>query len=621
MSKKFNSIVFIGLIHLLTFKVWAQDKEIKKADKFFEDKDIVSALEWYEKAHEKSSEDPYVNLRIAQCHLLTRNKGKALSYAYTAVKKSSKPTSEMYYALAESNHYIHNFDSAIVYYKRSDPGNTNKRIISKKLNECAFGKKYLAQPSEAKITNTGPIINSAHLEYLPYITADGMRLYFTSRRPGSTGNKTDADGRPFEDIYTSFNKGGAWDTPVNVGSPLNTAIHDACVGLAPDGQKMFVYKGSNGGDIYESELSGHQWSTPKALEAVNTEFFESTACLSPDGRSLYFVRKAMGSRDIFVCQKNVGGAWSKPRKLEAINTEYDEDCPFIHPDGKTLYFSSKGHSSMGGYDIFKSVRNEKGVWSIPENLGFPINSASDDVYFVLTANGRLGFYSSDKEGGLGQQDLYSIRMPVSLNPELTLLKGNVKDEATGNAIEATISITDNETKELVAQFNSNKQTGEYLIPLPSGKNYGIAIESKGHLFHSENIDFDSKGGYKELKKDITLPSVKSGARVVLKNIFFPSGQAILQPQSTAELNRLALLLKQNSSVRIEISGHTDNTGDEAANVKLSQLRAKTVADYLIANGVQGSRLLSKGYGSSVPVASNTSEEGRQMNRRTEFKIL
>jgi outer membrane protein OmpA-like peptidoglycan-associated protein len=322
-----------------------------------------------------------------------------------------------------------------------------------------------------------------------------------------------------------------------------------------------------------------------------------------------------------VCNRTSNNVWSKPRKLESINTEFDEDSPFIHPDGKTLYFSSKGHSSMGGYDIFKCTKTGTG-WSIPENLGYPINTPGDEIYFVLAADGKVGFYSSDKEGGLGKQDIYSIRMPVpEKEPELELLTGVVKDAATNQAIEADITITDNTTKEVVSKAKSNAEDGKYLVAIPCGKNYGIAIEKKGHLFHSENVNLPCTQGYKEIKKEIKLVEAKQGAKVVLKNIFFDTGKSDLRLESTSELLRLVKLLTENPTIRIEISGHTDNIGDAKINQTLSETRANSVMNFLISNGIAKTRLVAKGYGSSQPIDTNDSEAGRQNNRRTEFKIL
>jgi outer membrane protein OmpA-like peptidoglycan-associated protein/Tol biopolymer transport system component len=615
----FILICFLLLINMQGFS--QDDRLVKKADKFYDERNFFAALKAYEQALDQDKKSGYINYMVAKCYLETSPRTKALQFAYTAVKNTAKPSADMYLTLGEAYHINHLFDSAIYFYQKSDPGNSNKKVVSKLVRECNFGKQYIAAPVNVKITNAGPLVNTAFHEYLPYITADMSKLYFTSRRPGSTGGKKDAEGTAYEDIYISVNKGGAWDTPSNPGSPLNADGHDACVGLSEDGQVMFVYKGSNGGDIYTSELKGSKWTVPSPMP-LNTEFFESTAGLSPDGRTLYFVRRiGEGNRDIYECSRTVGGAWSKPRKLIGISTEFDDDAPFIHPDGKTLYFSSKGHSSMGGYDIFKSVKTTNG-WSTPENLGYPINTAGDDIYFVLTADGKIGFYASEKEEGFGKQDIYSIRMPVTeKQPELALLKGTVKDATTGKAVDAEITVVDNETKETIGKFNSNASTGEYLISLPSGKNYGVTIEKDEHLFYSENVYLSSKEGYKEIRKEIRLTSAKSGSKVVLKNIFFESGKSELRPQSTTELQRLVKVLKDNPAIKIEISGHTDNVGDPKANQALSEMRAQEVMNYLVLNGIDKSRITAKGYGSSMPLESNDTEEGRMQNRRTEFKIL
>ncbi|WP_028979701.1 OmpA family protein [Sporocytophaga myxococcoides] len=615
-------IIFILSALLFSFKSFSQDEKlIKKADKLFEEKNFFQALGMYEQALEQKKTDPYVNFRIAQCYYLTSPKTKALKFAADAVANSVAPTGEMYFLLAQSYQLNHNFDKAIEFYKKSDPGNKNKRAISKLITECENGKGYIKNPVDFKISNAGPIVNTQFQEYLPYITPDLSELYFTSRRTGSTGGKKEYDGLYFEDIYVSQNKGGAWDTPQNMGTPINSDLHDACIGIAPSGETMFIYKSSNGGDIYMSEKKGNQWTKPEPL-SINTPFFETSACLSPDERTLYFVRAEnfQANRDIYYCSRTLGGKWSVPKKLEGINTPYDEDAPFIHPDGKTLYFSSKGHSTMGGYDIFKSEKTATGGWSTPVNLGYPLNTAGEDVYFVLSANGKIGYYSSDKEGGQGRQDLYSVRMPVSEEPELALLKGTVKDE-TGKPLDADITITDNSSREVVAKFSSNSANGKYMVALPSGKNYGITIEKKGKLFYSENVFLSEKDGYKELKNDVQLQSAKSGATVVLKNIFFDSGKSDLRPESTIELQKLVKLLQENPAIKIEISGHTDNTGNADANLALSKTRAQKVSEYLFSSGVSNNRLIYKGYGSTKPIADNSTEEGRQKNRRTEFKIL
>lgn len=615
--------IFI-LVILIPLGIYCQslEKLSAKGDAYFKDQKFTKALEFYEQAYEIDSKNANVNFKIGQCYLATFPKSKSLKYLRQAIEGSAKPSKEMCLAYAMSLHINHQFDKAIEYYKKADPGNTNARETSKYIKECEFGKKYVASPQDFKITNLGERINTPQAEYLPRITADMMTMYFTSRRTGSTGNKLDVDGSPFEDVYRCKNKGGAWDQPELLSKPINSDIHDACVGISEDGQTVFVYKGSNGGDIYEAELKGDKWSDLKPV-SINSEFFESSPSLSPDERKIFFVKKTTnGSKDIYTCSRGVHGAWSKPVKIsDNINTVYDEESPYMHPDGKTLYFSSKGHSSMGGYDIFKSTYTA-GSWSIPENLGYPLNSTLDDVYFVLTADGKIGFYSSEKETGFGKQDLYSVRTPTSYHrPDLTLFTGKITDAISNLPLEAKIFISNNESNELVAELHSNAKTGEYLISLPSGINYNITVEKTEYLFHSENVHASLNEGFKKMYKDVKLITMKPGASVILNNLFFESGKNNLSEESNNELFRLIKLLKTTPKLRLEISGHTDNTGNLNANQKLSEERAKAVVDFLITNGIDKSRVIPKGYGPDKPVASNDTPEGRQLNRRTEFKVL
>jgi len=274
---------------------------------------------------------------------------------------------------------------------------------------------------------------------------------------------------------------------------------------------------------------------------------------------------------------------------------------------------------MGGYDIFKSVF-ENGKWSEPENIGYPVNTPDDDVFFSIAANGMHGYFSSIRADGCGERDLYRVTFKAK-PPQLVLLKGNVLDSKTKKPIEADIVIVDNQSNQEISTFKSNSETGKYLISLPSGHDYGITVKADNYLFHSENINFPKTYSYKEINKDILLKSISVGNKIVLNNIFFDFGKATLRSESKMELDRLTKLLNDIPTLKIEISGHTDNVGTQEANVKLSRERAKSVVDYLIENHISTERLKFEGYGFSQPIAPNDTEENMQLNRRTEFKIL
>jgi outer membrane protein OmpA-like peptidoglycan-associated protein len=485
---------------------------------------------------------------------------------------------------------------------------------------------------------------------------------FTARRPNSTGGKIDPQlNENFEDIYISYKQtDGSWSKSKNIGEPINSNDHDANSGISNDGQRFAIYLGkSNGGDLYESRLTGDIWSKPESMgKNINTkDFHESSACYSPDGNVLYFVSDkngGLGDHDIYMSKLDEKGNWGEAVNLgSVINTPYSEEGVYMHPDGKTLYFSSQGHSSMGGFDIFKSVYNDKSkAWSKPENIGYPVNTTDDDVFFVISASGRRGYYTSMAADSRGLRDLYVVTFlgsekQVVLNNEdnllasvaapikevvvapivevkeaqLTILKGVITDALTTNFLEAEIEIVDNQANVVIATFKSNSATGKYLVSLPAGKNYGIAVKKDGYLFHSENFDIPSTSAFQTVEKDVALKGLKVGSKIVLKNIFFDLDKASLRPESTAELNRLIKLMADVPTLKIELSGHTDSQGADNYNQSLSEKRAKAVVDYLTNAGVAAGRLVSVGYGETQPISTNETKEGRQLNRRTEFKVL
>jgi outer membrane protein OmpA-like peptidoglycan-associated protein len=323
----------------------------------------------------------------------------------------------------------------------------------------------------------------------------------------------------------------------------------------------------------------------------------------------------------------------------------------MHPDGVTLYFSSKGHNTMGGYDIFKTSF-VNGKWKTPENLGYPINGPDDDVFFVVGGSGNRAYFASAKQGGFGDKDLYRITF---LGPEkepllntqdqliaaiakpvnnlkienavdlklakLTLLKGKVHDSKNNDALEAAIDLIDNDKNTIVATFKSNSSTGKYLVTLPSGKNYGISVKREGYLFHSENFNLPENADFQEFDLDVALKKIEIGSTIVLRNIFFDSDKSTLKPESANELERLIKLLKDNPNLKIELASHTDSDGSEEYNLKLSDNRSASVVAYIIDKGISSARLVAKGYGETKPIAENETPQGKQKNRRTEFKIL
>ncbi|GAC1372785.1 MAG: hypothetical protein NVS3B25_26080 [Hymenobacter sp.] len=624
----------------------------------------AQALPHFLAAQQFNPNNAGLNVKIGDCYLSSATKTAALPYLQKAARLDATADARTHYLLARALHLSAKWAEALAEYQRAQPVGSNTRNgdagavsatdLQRRMQECRNGQQLMAHPVRVFIDNAGPELNSAASDYGPVVSADESTIFITSRRAGSTGGKKDPEGDGyFEDIYQATWLGKAWSRAANLGPPVNTDDHNATVGLAPDGQRMLVYAGTNGGDLLEANLGGRTWSKPRQMGArINTKSHETSASYSPDGRFLYFVSDrpegGQGGADIYKVEME---SRTPPVNLgPVINTPYGEEGVFMQPDGKTIFFSSEGHNSMGGYDIFKSVF-ENGRWSEPENLGWPINTPDDDIFFVTSASGRHGYYSSDRPGGLGAKDIYRITFlgpekPPLLSEEdqllasrlapmkqtvlapavavataqVTILKGTVTDDATQQPLEAAIDLVDNGSGQTIATFRSNAASGKYLVSLPSGTNYGIVVRQEGYLFHSENFDLPAGAAYAEVVKDIPLKRLEVGTTIVLRNIFFDTGKATLRKESTAELERLQKLLAETPALKLEMAGHTDDVGEAAMNQDLSRRRAQAVVAYLTQHGIAAARLTAAGYGETRPVAPNTSKAGRQLNRRTEFKV-
>jgi outer membrane protein OmpA-like peptidoglycan-associated protein len=711
------------------------------------------ALKHFLDAYRIDSTNANINYKLGFCYLQSATeKSKALPFLEKAIKNVSHNYDEMeprekkapenvYYLLGVAYRLANKFNESTTYFNKFKDivGDKNKELtteLEKQVETNFTAIEFSKDTAVVTIINLGDSVNSSYPEYSPVVSADESTLIFTSRRPGSTGNdKTDSD-MFFEDIYFCTKKeNGTWSSPRSIGANINTNDNEADIGLSADGQMLFVYRGVNGGDIYYSVLEGETWGTLIALNAnINSKAWETHATLSIDGNTLYFVsdRKegGFGGRDIWRCVKLPNGQWSMPLNLgPTINTAYDEDAPFIHPDGVTLFFSSTGHKNMGGFDIFKSIKDDDGKWSVPENLKAPINTTDDDIFYVQSVDGKRGYFSSVRAGGKGEKDLYMINYEQSIVEPLALIKGyltfdgtskvpsNVQIMATdmesglivqdvkpnsitgkyililnpGNegktytlSFEAegyqpinetitipanasyqeinkelslkvinmeskvlgTISVTgkvknqedqiipgvkiivkDNLSGKLVDTYYTSSDSGSYYFVLDRGKNYNISYEAEGYLFQSENVNVPKQPEFSVLTKNIILEKVKAGAKIVLNNIFFDSNKATLRKESNLELEKVLKLLKDYPDLKIEVAGHTDSKGNDAVNLKLSQTRSQSVVAALIKKGIDGKRLVAKGYGETMPVAPNTLPNGKpdlkgmQQNRRVELKIL
>lgn len=516
-------------------------------------------------------------------------------------------------ALVAVNHFLEN-PTLNEYSIRS--GNYRKRTYEFALN---YAKEHPFKNYVFSTQNISPNINSKDLEYFPSLTIDGKKMIFTRR----IGND--------EDFYESSYDKGEWTKASPLEGRINTNLNEGAQNVSQDGQ-VLIFTGCNypegegSCDLYISyKTKSGTWTEPENMgPIINTDFWESSPSLSPDKRELYFSSSrsgGYGGKDIWVSRKNMNGKWARPVNLgPEINTSGDEGCPFIHPDNQTLYFNSNGHPGYGTTDLFLSRKTDSG-WQVPTNLGYPINTIDDEGSLVVASDGITSYYASERADSKGGLDIYTFKLPGELSAQKTLwISGKVFDKKTGNGLPSAVELSIPGKYKMISKLQTDEE-GNYLITLPAGKEYAFNVNRKGYLFYSENFSLINPENDSAQIIDISLQPLEAGSQIVLRNIFFDSKQFKLKPESFEELNRVVQLMKENPRLRILISGHTDNVGNPADNLALSNNRAKAVVNYLASQGIEISRLTSKGFGETKPLESNETEKGKSRNRRTELNIL
>lgn len=490
----------------------------------------------------------------------------------------------------------------------------------KLLRDCEFSIEALKRQVPFKPINMGPEINTAADEYLPVATADEATLIFTRKIDNN------------EDFYKSDKQAGKWKNAIYLSNAINTpTFNEGAQSISQDGKYLFFTgcnrpDGQGRCDIYIAQKKGDDWGKPFSISSpLNTTGWEAQPSVSADGRTIYFVsnrKGGYGGYDIWKSQLTEKG-WTQPENMGPnINTIYDEQSPFIHPDDSTFYFCSNGWPGMGGKDLFISRLGSDGKWKKPENLGSPINSSGDENGLTLTANGAYAFFSSNNLQGFGGYDVYTFELPINLRPNVVAyVKGRVSDAKTKAPLDADVEIVDLEKNIVVYHDNSSEDSGEFLATLTSGKNYGLTISKQGYLFYSDNFSLIGHMPKTSFNIAVDLSAIEVGGKVILKNIFFDTNKFDLKMESKSELAKLIQFLDLNPTVGVEISGFTDDVGNDQANQVLSENRAKAVYNYLLGAKITASRMVFKGYGKTGPIAPNTSDENRAKNRRTEFKII
>jgi len=494
-------IVLVFLASVLTAHSQENSKEFKKsfntANNKYKIGDYYGALKMYNELYKENTEDKELNFYMGVCNYSIRNYVKAEEHF---LKSSSSVSLELFRYKASIAHINMKFKKALNYYNAYKLISGDKDISNEEINRLVQKTKYAELAIKDKrnvlVQNVGVTINTEHQEYVPLISADEKMMLFTSRRPGSTGGMLDPNDRPFEDVYMSVKINNTWNVPTQLNTEINTPTNDACVGLSADGQTLFLFKPSEDlrtGDLYESRMGLDDWETPTKLGSnINSEYNETSASITLDDKVLYFSSDrpgGHGGKDIYMVIRLPNGKWSNAMNLgPTVNTPYDEDAPFIHTDKKTLYFSSQGHQNMGGYDVFKTVF-EKGIWTIPENLKYPINTVQDDIFYVLSANGKVGYYSSSREGGLGGQDIYKVVLKDEFIKQ-HVLKAIVMSKSGKRPLSAKITLIENESKKVNGIYKSNNNTGRFIMLVNPEKSYNIIIESKNHHSFTAEFEFD-----------------------------------------------------------------------------------------------------------------------------------
>jgi tetratricopeptide (TPR) repeat protein len=475
-----------------------QLRALADADIYFEIGDYRSALNAYLPLYEVDSNHEHLGYKIGVCYFQLREPTVAQPYLELAKEKGEE---EAYYFLSAIYHLEEDFDTEIALLQQYKNFSIEHQVpidrVNKLIESANYAKELIRKPGNVDIVNAGKIVNSPYHEYAPLVYGPENELFFTSRRANTNGGLKDPNGDYFEDIYLSMKENGYWTIPKSLNNNINTPTNDASVGISQDGQILYLFRTNDdlvSGDLYESRLEADGWGKPVKLgPQINSNYVESSASISNDERVLYFSSNrpgGFGGKDIYRVVKLPTGNWSLPQNLgPTVNTPMDEDAPFIHVDNKTLYFSSNGHKTMGGYDIFLTEINEAGMWSEPLNMGYPVNTVANDLYFVMSPDKQNGYYSSAQKGGFGGQDIYVITFKLYAEI-LSVVKGGVfAGSGSPIPIGAKVTLIDSETREIQGIYKANEKNGKFIMVIAPERAYTMIVEADGYHTYSEQLTF------------------------------------------------------------------------------------------------------------------------------------
>ena len=639
-------------------------KHVANGDAYYSEKGI-----WYNDAYNEylqalvyNNTNAELNYKTGAAALFSDKKEDAAGFLLKAIGLKADVAPDVLLLTGRSLQYSGRFSEAIekfTAYLGSTGKKSRKNVLFARecIQECTSALEITKDTLRISVENAGQNINSVSDDYSEVLSADGKTMYFASRREMAKSGKRHPDSKFDENIFISRLINGSWEQAISGGKDLNTKYCEAPLYINSTNDMLYVYTGyTNNGDIRLSLNKKGVWKAPvKIPYNINTKGSETSFTFSPTGKEIYFVsdhgKNNIGGKDIYFIQKINERKWSKPQNAgTVINTIYDEESVRFSKTGDTLFFSSKGHNSIGGFDIFFAIKNKSGAWDSVKNYGYPVNTPWDEVCFYPSPVDDSSFYFvSNRSGGFGGSDIYQGKImpakPVYVVPppakhdtviirdtvvvvkpapqvvHPVYLAGKVKDSESGLPVMAKIDVKDISTGEILETTASSDADGSYRVKLPAKKSYMVDLRATGFLSDMKRIDVPENWSKDVYNLNVELIKVKVGKKVVLKNILFESGKSVLTAGSYTELDHLLTIMNENAQMKIEISGHTDKTGSEPLNSKLSEARAKAVVDYLVKKGINRTRMEFKGFGSQQPISDNSTPAGRAKNRRVEFKIL
>lgn len=612
----------------------------KKAIKLYEESEHYMARQQYfdaiyilNQAVERDIKFIEAHLRLAYCYRFMNNLEGQKKHLEAVLDYADNPVryANVYYSLGEAYYLTREYDkSAKILNEFISLEGINRRLIPEAewlLTNVYFARDAIMNPVDIQPVMMPAVINAGPLQYFPVLTGDEEKIFFTKRQG--------AHPRYDEDIYVSTrDEHMNWNQPVPISSNINTSSNEGTCTISADG-KILIFtscqgRGSIGScDLYISYREGNDWSLPVNLgPVVNSKQWDSQPSLSADGRKLYFVSErpgGVGGRDIWVTVRDLNDGWQPPVNLgPSVNTLRDEVSPFIHVNGQTLYFASKGYPGFGGYDLYSSEYTN-GTWSTPKNLGWPVNTAEDQISLFVTSNGERAYYSLDsydqRAHPLSMIYYFDIPPEISVSKRSFYVKGTIRDEKTGLPLKAQVELRDLNKNQLVSIVSSDSVFGEYIMILTEGSEYALYVERPGYVFESRNFNLPEGSEYEPVIMDFLLKKIETGAVTTLNNIFFETDSYELMERSVTELEKVVAYLEGNPGLHIEISGHTDDVGTDEYNQTLSMHRAGAVYSYMTNHGIDPERVSYQGYGETRPAFPNNSDLNRSRNRRIEFRIL